>query len=55
VKADRETLSPEDLARVMELLRLRPAQFCIFLSALVGAEEMERIMVEAIRTARQRG
>jgi hypothetical protein len=53
VNADRETLSADDLARVMELLRLRPMQFCIFLKALVGAEEMQRMMVEAIRVAKQ--
>lgn len=53
VNADRETLLPEDLATVMELLRLRPMQFCIFLRALLGAEEMLRMMVEAIKVARQ--
>ena len=55
VKADRETLSPEDLARVMELLRLRPIQFCLFLKALLGVEEMQRIMVQAIGTAKKSG
>jgi hypothetical protein len=53
VNADLETLSSEDLARVMELLRLRPMQFCIFLRALVGAEEMQRMMIEAIRVAKE--
>jgi hypothetical protein len=36
----------------MDLLKFRPMQFCTFLKALVGAEEMERIMVEAIRMAK---
>jgi hypothetical protein len=53
VDADRQTLSPEDFAKVMELLKLRPIQFCIFLKTLVGAEEMQRMMVEAIKVARQ--
>ena len=53
VDADRQTLSPEDFAKVMELLKLRPMQFCIFLKAMVGAEEMQRLMVEAIKVAKQ--
>jgi hypothetical protein len=28
VDADRQTLSPGDFAKVMELLKLRPMQFC---------------------------
>ena len=53
VDADRQTLSPEGFAKVMELLKLRPMQFCIFLKALVGLEEMQRLMVEAIKVAKQ--
>jgi hypothetical protein len=52
VDADRQTLSPEDFAKVMELLKLRPMQFCIFLKALVGVQEMQRMMVEAIGVAK---
>src|SRR5688572_19029354 len=48
VEADRATLTPEDLAKVTDLLKLRPMQFCIFLRALLGADEMQRMMVEAI-------
>jgi hypothetical protein len=55
VTADRATLSPKDLGRVMELLKLRPMQFCLFLTALVGQEEMQRMMVQAIGVAKQRG
>jgi hypothetical protein len=53
VDADRETLTPEDFAKVMDLLTLRPMQFCMFLKSLVGAEEMQRMMVEAINLAKQ--
>jgi hypothetical protein len=37
----------------MDLLKFRPMQFCMFLKALVGAEEMQRLMVEAIKVARK--
>jgi hypothetical protein len=53
VEADRKTLAPEDLAKVMELLKFRPMQLAIVLKALVGVEEMQRMMVEAIRVAKQ--
>ena len=52
VAVDRETLSEEDLDKVMELLRSRPMQFCLFLKALVGPEEMERMMAEGMATAK---
>jgi hypothetical protein len=51
VGADKQTLTPEDFAKVMELLKFRPMQFCIFLKALVGAQEMQRMMVQAIGVA----
>jgi hypothetical protein len=53
VTVDRDTLSSEDLAKVMELLKYRHIQFCLFMKALVGAEGMERLMTEGIRTAKQ--
>jgi len=53
VKADRATLSPEDFGKVMELLKLRPIQLCMLLSELVGPEEMQRMMLQAITTAKQ--
>lgn len=53
VAADRDTLTPEDFAKVMELLKFRPIQFCMFLKALVGADEMKRMMVKAILLAQQ--
>lgn len=53
VDADKETLTPEDFAKVRELLKLRPMQFAIFLRAMFGAEEMQRMMVEAIKVAKQ--
>ena len=46
--ADRETLPPEDLAKILDLLKLRPVQFCLFLQALVGPKQMKRIMIRAI-------
>ena len=53
VSADKLTLTPEDLARVTDLLKLRPMQMALFLKALVGTEEMLRMMVEAIGVAKQ--
>lgn len=55
VEADKLTLTAEDLARVTDLLKLRPMQVALFLKALVGTEEMLRLMVEAIRVAKQGG
>jgi len=53
VEADRQTLMPEDLARVTELLKYRPVQFCLFLKALLGPQELQRIMAEALGHALQ--
>ena len=55
VAADRETMNPEDFAKVMELLKFRPIQFCMFLKALVGAEEMKNMMLKAISLAGRAG
>jgi hypothetical protein len=52
VEADRKTLSHEELLRLRELLKPRPLQFCLFLSALFGEKEMEALMISAIRNAR---
>jgi hypothetical protein len=52
VTADRDTLPDADLTRVLKLLEHRPIQFCLFLSALVGLAEMQRMMVEAIKIAK---
>ena len=52
VEADRQTLSPEDRQRLLELLKHRPLQFCLFLSALFGEKQMELLMISAIRNAR---
>jgi len=52
VEADRATLEESALKKVRELLRLRPVQFCLFLKALLGQEEMERIMLEALAMAK---
>jgi len=53
VNVDRETLSKEDLKKLIDLLRLRPIQFCMFLKALVGTEGMERLMAEAITVVKR--
>jgi hypothetical protein len=53
VVSDRDTLNPEDFAKVVDLLKSRPIQFCIFLKELVGVEEMKRMMVKAILLAQQ--
>jgi hypothetical protein len=53
VSADKKTLTPQDFAKVMDLMKLRPMQFCIFLKALVGADQMERTMLQAIGFAEQ--
>lgn len=55
VIADRKTLTEEDAAKLMQLLRFRPIQFCMFLKALVGAEEMERLMMQGMAVAKQQG
>jgi hypothetical protein len=51
VAADRDTLKPEDLTKLMDLLKVRPIQFCMFLTALVGPEAMKAMMINAIVTA----
>ena len=53
IEVDRSTLSEDDLRKLVELLRLRPMQFCIFLKALLGADAMERLMSNAIAVAKQ--
>ena len=55
VSVDRQTLSPEDLAKVMELVKHRTTQFCVFFKELVGTEEMERLMNQGIAVAKEEG
>jgi hypothetical protein len=50
VDADKRTLT-----QVMELVKLRPMQSCIFLKAPVGVEAMLRMMSQAIGVAKQQG
>lgn len=55
VAADRRTLSQEDLDTLVDLLRVRPIQFCLLLSALFGEERMEKLItssVEQVKTLR---
>jgi hypothetical protein len=46
--ADLNTLSEEDLKKVVEPLSLRAIQFCLFVNALIGEEATERIMQHAL-------
>jgi hypothetical protein len=55
VALDRDTLTPEDLAKLTKMLTARPYQFCRLLSALLGVDKMEQLMNEAIADAKQRG
>jgi hypothetical protein len=55
VAMDRDTLSEEDLRKVVERLNFRPIQFCKFVAALLGEEAMERLMNEGIASAKRRG
>ena len=48
VVADRRTLSQEDLDTLVDLLKFRPLQFCLFLSALFGEERMEKLMSSSV-------
>ncbi len=55
VVADRRTLCQDDLDTLVDLLRVRPIQFCLFLAALFGEERMEELMsssVEQVKTLR---
>lgn len=53
VVADRRTLSQEDLDTLADLLRLRPLQFCLFLSALYGEDRMEAIIASSVRQVKE--
>ena len=55
VAADRDTQTPKIFAKAVDLLKFRPIQFCMFLKALVGAEEMERLMNHAVTAAKPEG
>jgi hypothetical protein len=44
VEADKQTLTAEDFAKVIKLLKFRP----MHLKVLLGAEEMQPMMIEAI-------
>ncbi len=49
VVADRRTLSQEDLDTLVDLLRFRPLQFCMFLAALFGEEQMEKLISSSVQ------
>ena len=49
---DKRTLTPEDFAKVRDLLKLRPVQFCMFLKALFGAEEAQLMIAQGFEMTR---
>jgi hypothetical protein len=51
--ADLNTLSEEDLKKVVEPLSLRAIQFCLFVNALIGEDATERIMQHALLCAKE--
>jgi hypothetical protein len=55
VAIDRDTLAPEDLAKLTKMITARPYQLCRLLATLLGVNKMEQIMSQAITDARQRG
>ncbi|HUQ94353.1 MAG TPA: hypothetical protein VM120_21915 [Bryobacteraceae bacterium] len=55
VTADRETLRTEDSEKLADLLQHRPIQFCLFLKALFGEGQMERVMTQAVAVAKRSG
>jgi hypothetical protein len=52
VEADRQTISAEDRHQLVEMVRHRPLQFCLFLSTLFGQKQMEMMMLSAIKNTR---
>jgi hypothetical protein len=53
VVADRRTLSQEDLDTLVDLLKFRPLQFCLFLAALFGEERMEKMMSSSVEQVKK--
>jgi len=49
VVADRRTLCQEDLDKLVDLLRVRPLQFCMFSAALFGEEQMEKLISSSVQ------
>ena len=54
ISVDLNTLSKEDLKKLVELVHIpvRAIQFCGYLKSLIGYEEMEKLMADAIRAAK---
>jgi hypothetical protein len=51
IAADKETLTAEDQAKVMNLMKHRPLQLRLFLKALLGPEEMKRVNASLMKRA----
>jgi hypothetical protein len=52
IVVDSKTLSPEEMKKIENLLEKRPLQFCLFMKALYGSDNMERIMNAAVGQAK---
>jgi hypothetical protein len=48
VVADRRTLFREELDKLVDQLRFRPLQFCLFFAALYGEERMEKLIASSV-------
>lgn len=55
VRADMRTVSQEDFTKVLELIIMRPTQFCLLLKALVGEQQMRNLMGDAMKMATRGG
>lgn len=51
--ADLRTLSAADLKRLVEPLRLRTLQFSIFILSMLGSEAGERLILQALDSAKE--
>lgn len=52
VIADLRTLSEEDTEKVMDRLRLRTLQFCIFVCTMLGQNAGEQLILQELRSAK---
>lgn len=55
ISADWRSLDDEEAGIVVDLLKLRPIQFCMMLRMIYGPEEMERVVMHAVRIAKGDG
>jgi hypothetical protein len=53
LRADLSTMNAEDFDTVVGLIERRPVQFAMLLRTILGANEMERVHLEAIDVAKR--